>query len=164
MSRLLPVALAALATATLLPGCESISRGWTAAADWTPTFVQPYRPDVHQGNVITQEMVEQLRTGMTRDQVRFMLGTPLLVSSFHADRWDYVYYLNRRSGEVQNRKLTLFFKDGRLDRYTSDAMPAETAADQLILGREASKIDKPAPRQETSPTAPDASTQAPGRD
>lgn len=162
MPRFLPVAFAALATASLLSGCETISRGWTAAAEWTPTLVQPYRPDVHQGNVITQEMVEQLREGMTRDQVRFMLGTPLLTSSFHSDRWDYVYYLNRRSGEVQNRKLTLLFKEGKLAKFSADEMPTETTADQLILGRDAAKIEKT--RQTAPARAPEAGTPGPNRD
>lgn len=161
MLRQLSVALAAIAAVPFLSGCETMSRAWTATAEWTPTFVQPYRPDVHQGNVITQEMVEQIRLGMTRDQVRFMLGTPLLTSSFHSDRWDYVYYLNRRSGEVQNRKLSLFFKDGKLANFTADDMPTETQADQLILGRDIGKIGKPAPRQETPVRAPDAATPAP---
>ncbi|MEF9944025.1 MAG: outer membrane protein assembly factor BamE, partial [Burkholderiaceae bacterium] len=96
------------------------------------------------------------------DQVRFMLGTPLLTSSFHSDRWDYIYYLNRRSGEVQNRKLTLLFQDGKLASFTADEMPTETAADQLILGRDATKIEKPRP---VAPArAPEAGTPAPSRE
>ena len=54
---------------------------------WAPTFLSPYRPDVHQGNIITKEMVEQLRIGMSREQVRFMLGTPLITSEFRKDSW-----------------------------------------------------------------------------
>jgi len=78
---------------------------------------------VHQGNIVTKEMVDQLRIGMTRDQVRFMLGTPLLTNEFRKDRVDYVYYLNPRRGEVQIRRLTLLFADNRLEKFTADPMP-----------------------------------------
>ncbi len=125
-------ALRAAAAALLviaLGACES-------ARSWAPTFIQPYRPDVPQGNIVTLEMVEQLRPGMTRDQVRFLLGTPLVTSMFHMDRWDYVYHLKRGKGtEVQTRRLTVYFKDTRLERHTEDEMPPETMADNLILGR-----------------------------
>ncbi|HEX7155742.1 MAG TPA: outer membrane protein assembly factor BamE, partial [Burkholderiaceae bacterium] len=83
------LAAAALAAALSLCGCSTLTA-------WTPGFLTPYRPDVQQGNIITKDMVDQLRPGMTRDQVRFMLGTPLLTDMFHQDRWDYTYYLKRR--------------------------------------------------------------------
>jgi outer membrane protein assembly factor BamE len=125
--------------ALLLAGCESVRT-------WVPTFMTPYRPDVQQGNVVTQEMVDQLHAGMTRDQVRFLLGTPLLTSAFHADRWDYVYYLKRRSGEVQERRLAVHFKDNRLARFDADPMPTETLADNLILGRKPKDTPKAPPK------------------
>jgi len=106
--------------------------------------MRPYRPDVQQGNVITKDMVEQLRPGMTRDQVRFLLGTPMLMDIFHQDRWDYPYYLRRRTGEVQIRKLSVVFEDGKLARFESDAMPTEPLADILILGQKP-KPAAPAP-------------------
>ncbi len=116
----------------MLAGCESlysvsasVGSGLASAASWAPTFLGPYRPDVHQGNIISKEMVDQLRIGMTRDQVRFMLGTPLMSSEFRKDRVDYVYYLNPLKGPVQNRRLTLFFKDNRLERFETDPMPTE---------------------------------------
>lgn len=138
------------AAALLLAGCDSM-RGWT------PTFIQPYRPDVQQGNVVTREMVEQLRPGMTRDQVRFLLGTPLVASLFHQDRWDYVYYLKRGKGtETQQRKLTVLFKDNRLESFTADEMPPETMADNLILGR------KPKPLPKAPPKEPPAQITLPG--
>jgi outer membrane protein assembly factor BamE len=67
--------------------------------------------------------------------VRFLLGTPMLTDAFHADRWDYPYYLRRRTGETQIRKLSVVFSEGKLARYESDAMPAEPLADSLILGQ-----------------------------
>ena len=126
----------------LLVGCESVRQ-------WTPPILQPYRPDVQQGNVVTKEMVDQLAAGMTRDQVRFLMGTPALVSVFHQDRWDYVYLLKRGTGtEVQSRRLTVYFKDGRLERFVSDDMPPEALADNLILGRDPKSLPKPPPSAE----------------
>jgi outer membrane protein assembly factor BamE len=158
--------LALAATVVVAAGCQSIANvgssmasGISAVTGWAPTFLGPYRPDVHQGNIITKEMVDQLRQGMTREQVRFMLGTPLLTSEFHKDRWDYPYYLNPRTGPVQIRRLTLYFRDGKLDRFFSDDMPPEAVADVLILGPDARRPPKTAPRQpeskpETQPPPP----------
>ena len=144
--RLPPRALAALALLAMLAGCGSMR-------SWAPPFIQPYRPDVQQGNVVTQEMVDQLRDGMTRDQVRFLLGTPMLTSAFHQDRWDYVYLLKRGKGtEVQSRRLVVYFKDNRLTRFAADPMPAEAQADNLILGRDATKSPpKNAPLRPSDP-------------
>jgi outer membrane protein assembly factor BamE len=147
-----------VAAGSLLAGCQSLSNvttsmatGLSSVTGWAPTFLGPYRPDVHQGNIVTQEMVEQLRQGMTREQVRFMLGTPLLASEFHKDRWDYPYYLNPLKGEVQSRRLTVFFKDNRLDRFVADEMPSETVAGAMILGPNARKPPKSPPRQSSEP-------------
>lgn len=155
MSRsLLPLrsAAAALAAVAVLAGCESIR-------SWTPPLIQPYRPDVQQGNVVTQEMVEQLRQGMSREQVRFLLGSPMLTSVFHANRWDYVYHLRRgRGNETETRRLTVEFKDNRLETFRADEMPPERLADNLILGRDASKLPP-----KTTPARPsDPQTNPPG--
>ena len=93
----------------------------------------PYKIDVQQGNVLTQEMVAQLKPGQTREQVRFILGTPLLADIFHQQRWDYVYsYRKGRSGEVETRQFSVYFdKDNRLERVSGDVavgVPDELAA------------------------------------
>lgn len=100
----------ALALALLLPlaGC-----GWLA----------PYRIDIQQGNFVSQEMVAQLKRGMTQDQVRFVLGTPLVTDIFHAERWDYVYVLDRPGQPRVQRRLSVFFEDGRLARLDGDVTP-----------------------------------------
>ena len=87
----------------------------------------PYKIDVQQGNVLTQEMVGQLRQGQTREQVRFILGTPLLADIFHQQRWDYVYsYRKGRSGEVETRQFSVYFdKDNRLERASGDVEVAD---------------------------------------
>lgn len=89
------------------------------------TAITPYRIDIRQGNYITQEMVAQLKPGMTRDQVRFILGTPLVADIFHADRWDYIYRLKPGRGEVQQRRFTVFFEDHKLVRVAGDVVGAE---------------------------------------
>jgi outer membrane protein assembly factor BamE len=89
------------------------------------SFVTPYKIDIQQGNVVTSEQTRALRPGMPRTQVRDLLGSPLLTSVFHADRWDYVFTFQRQGQPLQQRKLALFFKGDVLDRVESDALPSE---------------------------------------
>ena len=80
-----------------------------------------YKLEVQQGNVVTQEMIDKLKPGMTPSQVRFVLGTPLIVDPFHQDRWDYYYYLrrsNESSGESQ--RVTVVFKKDLLFAVQGD--------------------------------------------
>ena len=96
-----------------------------------------YRPDVHQGNLVTEEMIQQLQVGMSRQQVLFLLGEPLVQSQFHTHRWDYTYYFNPRYGDIESRKVTLTFDDqDRLTAVAHDALPTEKQADEMILGQE----------------------------
>ena len=88
-------------------------------------WVTPYRTDVIQGNFVSSEQVSQLQPGMTRDQVKAVLGTPLLASLFHADRWDYVFTLKRQGVQPQAFKYTVLFKGDQLERFEGDAMPSE---------------------------------------
>ena len=147
--------------ALLLGAAVLAAAGCGSITDHLPRFVTPYRPDVQQGNVITSDMVEQLRTGMTPDQVKFMLGTPLLTDAFHPDRWDYLYYLNPRAGARQRRNLVIYFKDNRLDHFTSDPMPPESMADNLILGRKPSAKPKAQPNKATSAPPAESTRTAP---
>ncbi len=98
-----------------------------SACSTVPRIVKEYRIDVQQGNVLTQEMVSQLRPGLSRDQVRFILGTPVLMDMFHVNRWDYFYSLQKgRSGEVETRRFSVFFDaDGKLTRVSGDVAPAQ---------------------------------------
>nr|VFJ62305.1 MAG: SmpA / OmlA family protein [Candidatus Kentron sp. FW] len=81
-----------------------------------------HKIDIQQGNVITQEMVDRLKPGMNKRRVLFVLGTPLIVSAFNRDRWDYVYTFQPGGGEREQRKLTLFFEDNRLQRIEGDVV------------------------------------------
>ena len=89
-----------------------------------PDFMAPYRIDIQQGNYITQEMVSQLKPGMSKEQVRYLLGTPLLTDIFHAERWDYVYWFDRRGQPREHRRIAVFFQDGKLARLDGDVAPA----------------------------------------
>ncbi|MDB5731976.1 MAG: outer membrane protein assembly factor BamE [Variovorax sp.] len=89
--------------------------------------VTPYRVEVVQGNFVSKEQVAALKPGMSRQQVREILGTSLLTDVFHSDRWDYVFTIRRQGVEPQRRHLALYFKDDALDRFEGDEMPSEEA-------------------------------------
>jgi outer membrane protein assembly factor BamE len=85
--------------------------------------LEPHRIEIQQGNYVTQETVSQLKPGMTRDQVRFVLGTPLVTDIFHADRWEYIFVRQRAdSREVERRRISVFFADNKLDRVEGDGV------------------------------------------
>lgn len=84
-----------------------------------------YQQEIQQGNVVDQEMIDKLKPGMTRAQVRFVLGTPLLTDSFHADRWDYVYFYKKSpAAPAETRRLTVFFQGDTLARLEGDVVTA----------------------------------------
>ena len=92
-------------------------------------FPGVYRINVEQGNIITQEMVDQLKPGMTRRQVRFVLGTPLLEDPFHTDRWEYVYMVRNGENTLLEQRLTVFFEGDSLTHFNSTIPPSsETEA------------------------------------
>ena len=86
--------------------------------------VSPYRIEIQQGNYISQEAVAKLKLGMTREQVRFALGTPLITDIFHADHWDYIHYREISPGKSEKRRISVFFEQDRLARVTGDVVPA----------------------------------------
>ena len=108
-----------------LTACGTTSSVSTAAIN-PVNWITPYRVDVIQGNFVSKEQVEALKAGMTRVQVKDILGTPLLASVFHADRWDYVFTLNRRGVTPQSYKYAVFFKGDALERFEGDSMPSES--------------------------------------
>jgi outer membrane protein assembly factor BamE len=110
-----------LAAVAALAGCSSLQ----PSTDKWLGVITPYRIDVMQGNVVTQELAAQVKPGMTREQVRDLLGSPLLTSAFHADRWDYVFTLRRQGVEPQRRSIVAFFKDNKLDKLEAPDLPSE---------------------------------------
>lgn len=131
----------AVATAVALPACSYLPE-----MPSMPTLgsLKPYRIDIQQGNYLSHEMVAQLKEGMTREQVRFVLGTPLVTDVFHADRWDYVFYRELGDGRKERRHLAVFFEENKLKRFTGENLP--TAAP-------AATSAKPAPDQAAAKNA-----------
>ena len=104
----------ALALATILTSCA---------------LPRVYKVTVQQGNVITQQMVDRLKPGMTQEQVAYVMGEPVIKNPFDQDRWDYVYTL-RVPGVVNDRmKMSLFFTDGLLSHFVGDLAPSDQQID-----------------------------------
>jgi outer membrane protein assembly factor BamE len=91
-------------------------------------FLKPHKIDVQQGNYLDVEAIAKLKPGMTRSQVRFLLGTPLLTDAFHPDRWDYLYIDRRKGRLVQEHRLTLWFDGDQLKRAVTDTAEPKAAA------------------------------------
>lgn len=108
---------------TLRAGLTASVLALALTACGTTNWGFPYRPDVQQGNWITSEQVAQLQKGMSREQVRFILGTPTLQDIFRTNRWDYPYYNKPGYGEEQERKFTVWFDGDSLLRWEGDQQP-----------------------------------------
>lgn len=164
-----PSSLAALAAAcALLSGCGSFDRATHRIAD----AITPYKVEIVQGNFVSKEQVAALKPGMTRLQVRDILGTPLITDAFHRDRWDYVFTIRRQGVPPQELKLAVFFKGDELARWEGDTMPSESEfvatldnkrkgaavpelqASEDKLRRFAEENKQPAPPAPAAPQAP----------
>lgn len=110
--------LCAMAFAGALAACK---------APDLPTILSPYKIDIQQGNVVTQDMISRLKRGMTRAQVRFALGSPLVVDPFRTDRWDYVSTYDKQGKEVERRRITVIFENDALARIEGDVVVADPA-------------------------------------
>ncbi|AOF80879.1 smpA / OmlA family protein [Methyloversatilis sp. RAC08] len=122
-----PVVVVRYVLAALLPvlaGCTNVP----STLDVT-NRLNPFRIDIRQGNLVTQEMAFQLKPGMSRDQVRFVLGSPMLADVFHPDRWDYLYYFKpgNKPEDTQQRRLIVYFEDDKLVSLGGDVVGAEEA-------------------------------------
>jgi outer membrane protein assembly factor BamE len=118
-------ALVCVLLATGLAGCSS--QTVDEVLEKLPG-IAPYRIEIQQGNFVSQDMVSKLKRGMTRDQVRFVLGTPLVADMFHADRWDYVFYREIPKKPREERRVSVFFENDRLVRVEGDVLPEGQAA------------------------------------
>lgn len=137
----------------------SASAGLAACSTWSDvaakkdalaTAVSPYKIDIIQGNVVTREQLDYLRPGMPRAVVRDVLGSALLTSVFHADRWDYVFTLQRQGAQPQSRKVTVFFKNDVLERIEADEVPSEK---EFVSTLRSTPPKGPVPVLEASPEA-----------
>ena len=121
----------------LISGCSTINEIGSAvprALDKMPLIP---RPDIQQGNVITQDTINKLRPGMTKNQARYIMGTPMLVDVFHQDRWDYIYSMQSGGEERKQERISLFFSDDRLVRIEGDYRPLAATEDPLKVDKDA---------------------------
>lgn len=118
-------ALLCVVFASALAGCSSQSV--ENVLDDLPG-IGPYRIEIQQGNYVSQDMINKLKRGMSREQVRFVLGTPLITDMFHADRWDYVFYREIPKKPREERHISVFFENGKLVRVTGDVVPESKSA------------------------------------
>lgn len=140
------------------PVADMSKQAPTGAQRWLGIF-KPYKINIQQGNFISQDMVAKLRPGMTKEQVRFVLGTPLLTDLFHADRWDYLFRLQKPDGSLTTNRIAVFFRDNRVERIQSSDLPSENEylshifgpADSAKQGTLPAKPAAPAPQPSTKP-------------
>jgi outer membrane protein assembly factor BamE len=116
-----PRLILALAACASVGACGTVNDATRRFAE----SITPYKVEVVQGNFVSKEQVDALRPGMSRQQVRDILGTPLVSSVFHQDRWDYVFTIKRQGVQPQARRLTVFFKGNGMERFEGDEMPSE---------------------------------------
>lgn len=126
--------LTTLAALTLfITGCSSFEFPWV------------HKYDIQQGNIIDQEMVDQLKPGMTKRQVRFIMGPPLLHDTFTDNRWDYYYGERKAGGDKFQERMTIYFSDEKMTHFTGDYRPSPPVSDD--------ELDESAADQETSETS-----------
>jgi outer membrane protein assembly factor BamE len=160
-----PFFLVVLVLSTLV-GCSTINSAGDTLAQAAQSM-QPYKIDIVQGNVVTREQLAVLRPGMPRAMVQDVLGTSLLVSVFHTNRWDYVFTLKRQGAEPQARRVTVFFVNDALDRVEADELPSES---EFVATLKSSPIKGPLPALRApedklqnfpAPSGPDSTTPSP---
>ncbi len=122
-------------TTLFVGGCSTMEDMGSAMPGVLTDIPLVYKPEVQQGNVVTQEMVDKLQPGMNRRQVTYILGTPLLVDAFHQDRWDYIYTRETGGGAGNKERISLFFEDDTLIRVEGDFRP-QPKQDPLADGEE----------------------------
>lgn len=158
------------AAASTLAGCAS----WRESGDGLLARLTPYRIEIVQGNVVTSEQAAAVRPGMSRAQVRDVLGTPLLTDPFHADRWDYLFTIRRQGLESQRRSVVVRFDGEAVKSIEAPDLPSEREFVQTIsVARGKPKVPvlelsdaqrKALPPPRAQPAAPGASEpQGPAR-
>lgn len=142
-SKTLRAGMTATVLVTALTACGSTEWGF------------PYRPNIQQGNWITAEQVARLEPGMTREQVRFLLGTPTLQDIFRSDRWDYPYYSKPGYGEPETRRFSVWFEGDHLVRWEGDSQPDRQPFQKTDTGADAREpVSEQTPTSSGAPVEP----------
>lgn len=150
-----------LVLAGLLAACSTIDDPVANALH----KVTPYRVEVVQGNFVSKEQVQALRPGMSRNQVKDILGTPLIASVFHADRWDYAFTIRRKGTAPQQRKLSVFFNKDGFERVDAQDLPSEAEfAERIAVPEDRKAVPRlqatPAELDKFRKTAPSSESEA----
>jgi outer membrane protein assembly factor BamE len=152
----------AVLVALALGGCAALQ-----SSDNVLGFITPYRIEIVQGNVVTQEQAARVKPGLTRAQVRDIMGSPLLTDPFHADRWDYVFTIKRQGAQPQRRAVVVLFEGDQLKSIDAPELPSERDfvasidtfksnrdAGPLALSEDERKALPPPAKSETSTVVP----------
>ena len=124
----------------LVSGCASV-RDRVAGIDFVNLGIPGvFRSTIQQGNVITQEMVDRLKPGMTQRQVRFILGEPILGNTFRDQRWDYIYTVQVGAQPRRQQRLTVWFEDSALARFEGDFVPTAIREARQSAGEESEDV------------------------
>lgn len=137
----------ALAPVVLLTACGSTGNVSLSKPETLFGLMEPYRVDVVQGNVVTQEVMALIQPGLGRAQVREILGTPLLADPFHANRWDYVFTIRRQGVPDQKRSITVFFENEVVARFDTAVLPSENE----FVASIAKPLDRKDPKANLTP-------------
>ena len=145
-----PTLLSGLLALLALGGCstvDSLTSGINEPASLKGfiAFVAPYKPDVIQGNVVTTEQISQVKPGMSKAQVKEILGSPLITDPFHADRWDYVFTLKRQGFDDQQRAFAVLFDKDQVQKIDAPALPSE---DEFVASISRKKLPTSTPKLE----------------
>ena len=145
-----PLLLSGLLASFALGGCstvESLTSGLNQPASLKGfiAFISPYKPDIVQGNVVTTEQISQVKPGMTRAQVKEILGSPLITDPFHADRWDYVFTLKRQGFDDQQRAFHVLFDKDQVQKIDAPTLPSE---DEFVASISRKKLPTSTPKLE----------------
>jgi outer membrane protein assembly factor BamE len=119
----------------VLSGCSWVGEKYDALREIElPGLPGVYKVDVHQGNILEQEQIDQLKPGMSTRQVRFLLGSPLITDVFHQNRWDYFHRVKIGNGEITQKRMSLFFESDQLVRIEGDTIPQPNAQAEVTVG------------------------------
>jgi outer membrane protein assembly factor BamE len=145
-----PFLLSGLLASFALGGCstvDSLTSGLNQPASLKGfiAFISPYKPDIVQGNVVTTEQISQVKPGMTRAQVKEILGSPLITDPFHADRWDYVFTLKRQGFDDQQRSFVVLFEKDQVLKIDAPTLPTE---DEFVAAISRKKLPTSTPKLE----------------
>ena len=152
-------AIAFILTIASLSGCSYLKDPKLPKLPAFPSLPGVYKFPIQQGNIVTQDMVDQLRPGMTRSQVRFVMGTPLIADTFNQSRWDYWYSVRLPNGKELREQIAVHFTDDALSGITGDYLPS--SANQAVSADMAAVEDLPTSDSASKPMAEDTPAEAP---